>query len=509
MRLVHSSKVVVSAILVMILGGGALGGQRVIEDWVATYDSNSDCAAAIALDDFGNIYVTGLSWGPSGSGCATIKYNSNSNEEWTAWYDGAAGEKVAMAVDGFGNAYVVCIFLQDYLTIKYNVNGIKMWDARYNGPSDKLDEPADVVVDDFGNVYVTGMSWRDESKFDYATVKYASDSNESIWVARYNGPGNDWDTANAIAVDGTGNVYITGRSKGSGTGSDYATIKYAPDSNVPVWVARYNGAANDYDEAYAIAVDDSCNICVTGDSDGSGTYSDCLTIKYGPESNEPIWIARYDSPTSYFDAASDITIDDLGNVFVTGWTVSDVSADINYLTIKYGPDSNEAVWVEEYNGSGNDDDIAVAIAVDGSGNVYVTGQSEGDGTDDDYATVKYDTDGTELWEARYDGSSNGFDLPIGVVVDDSNNVYVTGLSVGDGTDEDYATIKYVQCIQMGDIDCDKDVDFEDFAILGLAWLTADGQPGYNSDCDISIPADDSIDWSDLKILTDNWLAGVE
>jgi len=61
----------------------------------------------------------------------------------------------------------------------------------------------------------------------------------------------------------------------------------------------------------------------------------------------------------------------------------------------------------------------------------------------------------------------------------------------------------------GDIEPDCDVDFGDFAILALAWLTVDGQPGYNSDCDISDPADNSIDWSDVRILSNNWLARIE
>jgi len=60
---------------------------------------------------------------------------------------------------------------------------------------------------------------------------------------------------------------------------------------------------------------------------------------------------------------------------------------------------------------------------------------------------------------------------------------------------------------IGDFDDECDVDFEDFAIFALAWLTEPGQPQYNPACEISIPADNSIDWHDLDILTDNWLTG--
>jgi parallel beta-helix repeat protein len=59
----------------------------------------------------------------------------------------------------------------------------------------------------------------------------------------------------------------------------------------------------------------------------------------------------------------------------------------------------------------------------------------------------------------------------------------------------------------GDFDGQCDVDFDDFAILALAWLTGYGQPYYNPACDISVPADNFIDGADLRVLSSNWLAG--
>jgi len=101
------------------------------------------------------------------------------------------------------------------------------WVRRYNGPSGTGGDYASAMaVDGAGNVYVTGYSTDPgASVFSYATIKYNSNG-DTLWVRRYKGPGSNSDTPRAIAVDGTGNVYVTGYSPGSGTGNDYATIKY-------------------------------------------------------------------------------------------------------------------------------------------------------------------------------------------------------------------------------------------------------------------------------------------
>jgi hypothetical protein len=81
-----------------------------------------------------------------------------------------------------------------------------------------------IALDGAGNIYVTGMSLA-TSSYDYATVKYDS-AGQQQWVARYNGPGRGDDEAQGIVVDGSGNVYVTGNSPGRNTGFDYATVKY-------------------------------------------------------------------------------------------------------------------------------------------------------------------------------------------------------------------------------------------------------------------------------------------
>src|SRR5690606_22816974 len=99
-----------------------------------------------------------------------------------------------------------------------------------------------IAVDGSGNVFVTGTSTNSASRNDYVTIKY-SNSGMPLWTNRYNGPGNGNDLANAIAVDGNGNVFVTGTSTNSSTGNDYATIKYS-SAGVPLWTNRYNGLGN-------------------------------------------------------------------------------------------------------------------------------------------------------------------------------------------------------------------------------------------------------------------------
>src|SRR4051794_24339378 len=102
-------------------------------------------------------------------------------------------------------------------------------------------------------------------------------------------------------------------------------------------------------------------------------------------------------------------------------------------------------WVVTKNGTGNGDDAITATATDNNGNVYVTGYSYTTNRGNDYLTIKYNANGVQQWQKRYDGPGSGDDNPHALFVDANGNVYVTGISdayPSYGLDNDVATVKY-------------------------------------------------------------------
>jgi len=320
---------------------------------------------------------------------------------------------------------------------------VQVWVQRYNGTGNSDDTAVATAVDGSGNVLVTGSSWGSGSYYDYATIKYSS-MGVPLWINRYNGPGNHNDGASAIALDAAGSAIVTGTSIGSGSGNDYVTIKYS-STGMPLWTNRYDGSASSDDHALAIAVDGNGNAFVTGVSastNGPLYRYQYATIKYSSE-GAPLWTNRYGGPANYDDWARAIAVDSSGNVFVTGNSASTNTFPYNYdySTIKYSS-AGVPLWTNRYNGLGNRDDQALAMATDTSGNVFVCGVSATDLYNDDYATIKYSSMGVPMWTNRYDGPGNDSDIPNAIAVDTNGNVFVTGASYGANSVYDYATISY-------------------------------------------------------------------
>ena len=422
---------------------------QVMQDWIQTFNgtgNGEDIANAMTVDNSGNIYVTGYS---TVSGTTqrftTVKYNSSGVQLWATVYNGLGSfqygdEGLDIKVDDSGNVYVTgssaagsTEYTLDYTTIKYNSSGIEQWVARYNSPSNEQDIAFALTLDDAGNVYVTGQSGHPALNSNIATIKYNS-SGAVQWITEFDGTGN-WDTGNDLVVDASGNVYVTGFfSIDWGTAYlNFITIKYDPQGNQQ-WAQGYNGTGGNSDQAVAIGLDSSGNVYVTGFS--TGTVYDIATIKYNPSGFQQ-WLQIYNSSSPSIDVPIDMNIDDAGNVYITG------AVSFNIGTIKYNTDG-ALQWDAIYNYSG-DFDAGNSITNDAAGNVYVTGVSQS-GTFEstsDYATIKYNSLGDEIWVQRYNGSANNWDEANSIALDNAGNVYVTGFSTTN-TNYDFTTIKYSQ-----------------------------------------------------------------
>lgn len=424
--------------------------------WVSRYNGTSngiDEISSMTVDNSGNVYVTGRSQGISSNyDYITLKYNTNGDTVWIKRYNGPGNsidEATDIAVDNQGNVYVtgrsVDVSLNtDYATIKYNSNGDVVWLKRYNGPGNQDDNAYSLAIDEAYNVYVTGRSVGTTSGADFATIKYNSNGDQQ-WVARYNGLGNFTDHATSICFYG-GSVIVTGWSCNtfnSSTSADYVTIKYNNLNGDSVWVKRYNGPGNNYDQPNIIKSDNANNIYVTGFSRNTSDPStaDFLTIKYNFITGDSLWVKRYNGPGNNLDEANSLAIDVLGNVYVVGVSVASLTG-YDFTTVKYTASGAEQ-WTARYNfAPPNGYDEATDIVIDNEGNVYVTGFSAVITGTGDFATIRYNSAGVQQWVDRYNGPGNNSDAGLCITRDSAGFIYVGGNSNNAALNVDYTIIKY-------------------------------------------------------------------
>jgi len=359
---------------------------------------------------------------------------SQITRQWVATYNGSGDfndRYTCVTTDASGNIYIGGSTTndgvdRDYLVVKLTSAGAVTWSKQYSGSGLSTDEVTAITVDVSGNVYVTGFSKGDNTSEDYLTIKYNSNG-DTAWTRRYDFVG-EYDQANSIFVDGTGNVYVTGQSDSdvsSILNDDYYTIKYSASGNT-LWTNRFNGLGDGIDRAVKVVADGSGNVYITGRS-SNGNDDDYVTIKYNNAGAQQ-WI-KYDDRGGR-DRSTGMAIDASNNIYITG--LSDNGNNFDYWTLKYDA-AGTLQWQQPFDFV--EDDRATAIVVDAAGNCYITGQSDGDASANlnyDYQTVAYNTAGTQIWQKRYDGTASNDDTPNSISVL-GNAVYITGLSDADAS----------------------------------------------------------------------------
>jgi len=220
------------------------------------------------------------------------------------------------------------------------------------------------------------------------------------WVHRFsNVVSNVTDEAVKVVRDAAGDIIVTGSTAGGLPGAaDMLTIKYSGADGSVLWQQRYNGPANGDDFAKAVAVDGSGNVVVTGVSqERESGFTESYTAKYAATDGALLWERRGPDEPYYEPFPAKLAVDGNGNVVVTG------SSGGDYYTAKYAAADGALLWEKRY-GAANSYDYPKAVAVDGNGNVVVTGSSGGDYYTAKYASA----DGGLLWEKRFTGPGSGF-----------------------------------------------------------------------------------------------------
>ncbi len=371
-----------------------------------------------------------------------LNYNS------FALTNAASAVSVTMAIDIHDNIVVAGDMETDntgsnYAIVKYDKHGKKIWVQKYNGPGNGDDYVNAIAVDSSANVYVTGESYGGLSSSDYATIKYDKDGNE-IWIKRYNGPGNGDDGGKSIAVDSLGDTFVTGYAYGgSDLYLDIATVKYSPQGNEE-WVRIFcgeKGKGTGFEEGQTVSIDNENNIYVTGYTSGYSTKCDIVTIKYDTQGNS-IWRKQYNGLGSQDDSPKASKIDSSNSIVIVGESYGGSNVKLNAVIIRYLSSGNLNMN-RTYNTYYNGDDSANAIEVDDKHNIYIAGYCySGVKKGTDFFTAKYSNQGKLLWQAKYNGPKYGYDEAFSIALNSGGSIYVSGVSYNSQGEGNFATIKY-------------------------------------------------------------------
>lgn len=358
----------------------------------------------------------------------------------------AAGkqEAKAMAVDSAGNMVVAGYtnsggMNNDYYVAKFKADGSGLaWPAVTYDMAGGDDTAAAVAVDGSGDIIVTGYAWNG-STYDIHTIKYSGADGALLWQHTFAGAAGGGDFATAITVDASNNIYVAGYSANASGNDDFLIIKYPSAGSAPTWTELYDDATyHNHDRVTAIAAGGD-GIAVTGYSSKGGADFDILTRKYGfDKSFIREW--RKASAGSFDDRGVAVRLDGSGDVIVTGYLSSASNTDI--WTAKYNAATGATTWENTYDGGYNDEPRA--MWVDGLGDTYVTGYTFTLSGYEDFYTVRYNAaDGAKAWDAVYNSAREYGDIPVGIVASNmaDSGVYVAGYSVTDVNDN-ITTLKY-------------------------------------------------------------------
>lgn len=391
-------------------------------------------------------YVCGSTINASGNYDILVqKKNSAGQIMWSQTYNGLGNGHdygTDVQISSGGSVYVCGTYYKNStdsnnaIIIKYNSSGTQQWTYTYNGAGSRHDILTAMQLG--GNSVVgVGSAWQGTTnKYDILAARVDTNGSQ-VWTQT-------WDYANlndgAVNIFNKGTtVYVAGGAQSAATTYKYAVVSVKFSDGTILGSTVTGGTAFGYDQVTDMQVDANGNMYITGGVNNTGTGYDYKTVKYDTALNV-IWSAVYSGSGNYPDVASGIYLDSLGNVIVTGYTTTS-SQGKNFATVKYNSSGTQQ-WVSTFNGSANSTDSATAIVTLGT-DIYVTGASN-NGNSYDYFTVKYDASGNQKWGIGWNSTPSYSDRAFAIATDTLRRIVITGQTQEGPTSYSYMTICYAE-----------------------------------------------------------------
>jgi hypothetical protein len=388
--------------------------------------SYNDAGYGVALDGGGNIYITGSTGGNLDGNTSTglldiflTKFGSSGNRIGSKQV-GTPGDDIAhaLAIDTSGNIYITgstggnlgatSAGGLDIFLIKFDSSGNRVFTQQFGTNQDDIAYA--LAIDTSGNLYITGSTrgslhgWTSAGGLDIFLAKFDSSGNR-VFIQQF-GTNQD-DIGYGVVVDNSGNIYITGSTKGilgsSSFGLQDVFLAKFNSSGVNQFIVQFGSDRDDV--GYSIALSGTDNIYITGSTAGNlpGNTSSGLT---------DIFLAKFNSSganqflrqlgTTGRDIGNSVAVDDPGNVYVVGSTEGGLLGNSAFgladLFLAKFNSSGVTQFARQLGTSSND--IAYGLAIQGT-NIYITGSTEGnlDGNTSfglaDFFLAKYDISGVK------------------------------------------------------------------------------------------------------------------
>lgn len=256
-----------------------------------------------------------------------------------------------------------------------------------------------------------------------------------LWTQNYTSAGNGPDAWNAVAVDSVGNVIVTGYETVMGQGRNIYVRKYDNAGNV-LWSQTFNGPANQDDQGNGVAVTANDDIVIIGSERvpsmmaGQTNTNIAVRMLKGTDGST-IWSQSFDGGLGAFDAGNAVAINKTtGSIYATGAVSNVAGQSSNIWVAKLAPADGAIVWADVVNGMANNEDAGQGIALDGQGSLWVAGTiRDVTNVPADIWVRRYLDNGNSVsatWTQSYNGVANGTDNGRAVMLDSSSNAYVSG-----------------------------------------------------------------------------------